>query len=76
MADYNLRSTPGVELGVKPPKISSDVDFEIKDQFLRELQKLQFSGIESEDANKHIKEVERVADFFHTVGVGVDVMML
>ena len=71
MSEYQIRDTPGVHLGVKPPKISRDIDFEIKDQFLRELEKIQFSGSEGQDANRHVKEVERNASFFHMVGVSM-----
>ena len=40
--------------GLVRPSIGDDVQFKIKNQFIRELQKDPFSGNKTEDAHEHI----------------------
>ncbi|GKE84946.1 hypothetical protein Tco_1558688, partial [Tanacetum coccineum] len=43
--------------GVARPKINNKDQFELKGQFLKELQENTFSGSDNEDANEHIEKV-------------------
>ncbi|GKA50842.1 hypothetical protein Tco_0744038 [Tanacetum coccineum] len=53
--------------GVARPKIDNKDQFELKGQFLKELQENTFSGSYNEDANEHIEKVLKIVDLFHEV---------
>nr|GEU34248.1 hypothetical protein [Tanacetum cinerariifolium] len=50
---------------VARPKINDKTHFELKGQFLKELQENTFRGSEHEDANERIKEVFEIVDLIH-----------
>ncbi|GKB40917.1 hypothetical protein Tco_0885859 [Tanacetum coccineum] len=62
--------------GVARPKIDNKDQFELKGQFLKELQKNTFSGSDNEDANEHNKKVLEMIDLFHVPNITVDQLML
>jgi hypothetical protein len=62
--------------GLVMPAIGNDVQFEIKNQFIRELQKDRFSGSRTEDAHEHIDNVLYVVSLFNIPGVSHDAIML
>ncbi|GJU36814.1 hypothetical protein Tco_1185168 [Tanacetum coccineum] len=67
-ADYGSR--------VVRPKIEDKDNFELKGQFLKELQTNTFSGLDHEDANEHIKKVLEIMDLFHIPNITIDQVML
>ncbi|GJX81500.1 hypothetical protein Tco_0330981 [Tanacetum coccineum] len=50
--------------GIVRPKINDKTHFELKGQYLKELLKNTFSGLEHEDANEHIKKSLRSLTYF------------
>ncbi|GJU79233.1 hypothetical protein Tco_1276303 [Tanacetum coccineum] len=62
--------------GVARPKIDDKCQFELKGQFLKELQENTFSGSDNEDANEHIEKVLKIVDLFHVPNIIVDQLML
>ncbi|GJY41769.1 hypothetical protein Tco_0429039 [Tanacetum coccineum] len=62
--------------GVVRPKIEDNDNFELKDQFLKELRTNTFSGSDHEDANEHIKKVLEIVDLFHIPNITIDQVML
>ncbi|GKE81415.1 zinc finger, CCHC-type containing protein, partial [Tanacetum coccineum] len=62
--------------GVARPKINNKDQFELKGQFLKELQENTFSGSDNEDANEHIEKVLEIIDLFHVPNIIVDQLML
>ncbi|GJR04929.1 hypothetical protein Tco_0527913 [Tanacetum coccineum] len=62
--------------GVARPKIEDKDNFELKGQFLKELRTNTFSGLDHEDANKHIKKVLEIVDLFHIPNITIDQVML
>ncbi|GJV13291.1 hypothetical protein Tco_1354832 [Tanacetum coccineum] len=62
--------------GIVKPKIGDDVEFEINSNFMRELRRKCFAGIDDEDAHKHVRRVLEIVDLFHFPGVTHDVVML
>ncbi|GJV07009.1 hypothetical protein Tco_1344665 [Tanacetum coccineum] len=63
--------------GIARPKIDDKDHFELKGQFLKELQDNAFSGSDHEDANERIKIVLEIVDLFHEVILfynGLDVL--
>ncbi|GJS96839.1 uncharacterized mitochondrial protein-like protein [Tanacetum coccineum] len=62
--------------GVARPKIDDKSQFELKGQFLKELRENTFSGLDNEDANKHIEKVLKIVDLFHVPNITVDQLML
>ncbi|GKC12559.1 hypothetical protein Tco_1009341 [Tanacetum coccineum] len=67
-ADYGSR--------VARPKIEDKDNFELKDQFLKELRDYTFSGSNHEDANEHIEKVLEIVDLFHIPNITIDQVML
>ncbi|GKB01681.1 DNA-directed DNA polymerase, partial [Tanacetum coccineum] len=51
------------------PKIDDKDHFELKGQFLKELRDNTFSGLDLEDANKHIEKVLEIVDLFLIVKI-------
>nr|GFA29809.1 hypothetical protein [Tanacetum cinerariifolium] len=62
--------------GVVWPKINDKTHFELKRQYLKELRENTLSGLEHEDANKHIKKVLEIVELFHIPKVTQDQVML
>ncbi|GKD28105.1 hypothetical protein Tco_1234319 [Tanacetum coccineum] len=62
--------------GVNRPKIEEKNSFELKGQFLKELQENTFSGSDNEDSNEHIEKVLEIVDLFHVPNITVDQLML
>ncbi|GKB11685.1 hypothetical protein Tco_0845608 [Tanacetum coccineum] len=58
------------------PKIDNKDQFELKGQFLKELQENTFSGSDNEDANEHIEKVLEIVDLFHVPNITLDQIML
>ncbi|GKA17379.1 hypothetical protein Tco_0697216 [Tanacetum coccineum] len=57
--------------GVTRPKIDNKDQFEIKGQFLRELQENTFSGSDNEDEKEHIEKVLKIVDLFHVPNITI-----
>ncbi|GJT66721.1 hypothetical protein Tco_1018201 [Tanacetum coccineum] len=62
--------------GVVKPKIRNNIDFEINRNFIRELRRKLFKGIDDEDAHEHVRRVLEIADVFHFNGVTHDAVIL
>ncbi|GJZ74468.1 retrovirus-related pol polyprotein from transposon TNT 1-94, partial [Tanacetum coccineum] len=58
------------------PKIDEKDHFELKGQFLKELQDNTFSGSDHEDANEHIEKVLEIVDLFYVPNITQDQVML
>ncbi|GKB80996.1 hypothetical protein Tco_0947891 [Tanacetum coccineum] len=58
------------------PKIGNDVEFEINANFIMELRRKLFTGIDNEDAYEHVRTVLEIVDLFHFPGVTHDAIML
>ncbi|GJY47105.1 retrovirus-related pol polyprotein from transposon TNT 1-94, partial [Tanacetum coccineum] len=56
MEQYMSKTRTDYGLGVARPKINNKHQFELKGQFLKELQENTFRGSDNEDANKHIEK--------------------
>ncbi|GKA77622.1 putative reverse transcriptase domain-containing protein [Tanacetum coccineum] len=67
---------PRPELTMDRPKTDNKDQFELKSQFLKELQEKAFSGSDNEDANEHIEKVLEIVDLFHVSNITVDQLML
>ncbi|GKA33608.1 reverse transcriptase domain-containing protein [Tanacetum coccineum] len=67
-ADYGSR--------VARPKIEDKDNFELNDQFLKELQTNTFSDSDHEDANEHIEKVLEIVYLFHIPNITIDQVML
>ncbi|GKD58876.1 hypothetical protein Tco_1296385 [Tanacetum coccineum] len=57
MEEYMTKTRDGYGSGIARPKIDEKAQFELKDQFLKELRDNTFSGSDHEDANEHIEKV-------------------
>ncbi|GJW88571.1 hypothetical protein Tco_0163911 [Tanacetum coccineum] len=57
MEEYMSKTRSDYKSGVTRPKIDDKDHFELKGQFLKELQDNTFSNSDQEDANEHIKRV-------------------
>ncbi|GJR24479.1 integrase, catalytic region, zinc finger, CCHC-type containing protein [Tanacetum coccineum] len=62
--------------GMVKPKIGNDVKFEINNNFVRELRRKLFKGIDDEDAHEHVWRVLEIIDLFHFPCVTHDAVML
>ncbi|GKG07349.1 hypothetical protein Tco_0330318, partial [Tanacetum coccineum] len=56
MEEYMTKTREDYESGIVRPKINEKVQFELKGQFLKELQDNTSSGSDKEDANEHIEK--------------------
>ncbi|GKB96411.1 hypothetical protein Tco_0982548 [Tanacetum coccineum] len=62
--------------GIVKPKIGDDIEFKISSNFMRELRRKLFAGIDDEDAHEHVWRVLEIVDLFHFLGVTHDAVML
>ncbi|GJV87084.1 putative reverse-transcriptase-like protein [Tanacetum coccineum] len=69
MEQYMSKTRTDYGSGVARPKIEEKDSFELKGQFLNELQENTFSGSDNEDANKHIEKVFEIVDLFHVPNI-------
>ncbi|GKA32802.1 hypothetical protein Tco_0719169 [Tanacetum coccineum] len=76
MEQYMRKTQADYASGVTRPKIDDKDHFELKGQFLKELRDNTFSGLDHEDANKHIEKVLEIADLFHIPNITQDQIML
>ncbi|GJV07696.1 putative reverse transcriptase domain-containing protein [Tanacetum coccineum] len=76
MAQYMSKTRADYRSGVARPKIEDKDNFELKGQFLKELQTNTFSGSDHEDANEHIEKVLEINDLFHIPNITIDQVML
>ncbi|GKB41607.1 reverse transcriptase domain-containing protein, partial [Tanacetum coccineum] len=76
MEQYLTWVQDDVRLGVVKPMIGNDVKFEINSNFMRELRRKPFKGIDDEDAYEHVRRVLEITDLFHFHGVTHDAVML
>ncbi|GJT04885.1 hypothetical protein Tco_0839347, partial [Tanacetum coccineum] len=76
MEQYLALIQDNIRLGVIKPEIGNDVEFEINSQFMKELRRNLFTGIDDEDAHEHVRRVLEIAYLFLNHGVTHDVKML
>ncbi|GJZ57981.1 hypothetical protein Tco_0613475 [Tanacetum coccineum] len=76
MEKYMSKTRADYGSGVARPKIKGKDNFELKGQFLKELQTNTFSGSDHEDANEHIEKVLEIVDLFHIPNITIDQVML
>ncbi|GKB25198.1 reverse transcriptase domain-containing protein [Tanacetum coccineum] len=76
MEQYMSKTRTDYGSGVARPKIEEKDSFELKGQFLKELQENTFSGLDNEDANEHIEKVLEIVDLFHVPNITDDQLML
>ncbi|GKB24107.1 hypothetical protein Tco_0863508 [Tanacetum coccineum] len=76
MEQYMSKTRADYESGVVRPKIDDKDHFELKGQFLKELQDNTFSGLDHKDANEHIEKVLEIVDLFHVPNITQDQVML
>ncbi|GKA36144.1 putative reverse transcriptase domain-containing protein [Tanacetum coccineum] len=76
MEQYMSKTRADYGSGVARPKIEDKDNFELKGQFLKELQTNTFSGSDHEDANEHIEKVLKIVDLFHIPNITIDQVML
>ncbi|GJZ95139.1 hypothetical protein Tco_0667342, partial [Tanacetum coccineum] len=57
MEQYMSKTRTDYGSGVARPKTDNKDQYELKGQFLKELQENKFSGSDNEDANEHIEKV-------------------
>ncbi|GJT20906.1 retrovirus-related pol polyprotein from transposon TNT 1-94 [Tanacetum coccineum] len=76
MEQYLALIQDNIRPGIVKPEIGDDVEFEINENFMRELRHKLFKGTDEEDAHEHIRRVLEIADLFHFPGVTHDAVML
>ncbi|GKD45587.1 putative reverse transcriptase domain-containing protein [Tanacetum coccineum] len=76
MEQYMSKTRTDYGSGVDRPKIDDKDQFELKGQFLKELQENTFSGSDNEDANGHIEKVLEIVDLFHIPNIIENQVML
>ncbi|GJR19453.1 hypothetical protein Tco_0967980 [Tanacetum coccineum] len=76
MEQYMSKTRADYRSGIAMHKIDDKYHFEIKGQFLKELRDNTFSGLDHEDANKHIEKVLEIIDLFHVPNITQDQIML
>ncbi|GJT86639.1 reverse transcriptase domain-containing protein [Tanacetum coccineum] len=76
MKQYMSKTRADYGSGVARPKIKDKDNFELKGQFLKELHKNTFSGLDHEDANEHIEKVLEIVDLFNIPNITIDQVML
>ncbi|GJW07390.1 MAK10-like protein [Tanacetum coccineum] len=76
MEQYMSKTQADYGSGVARPKIEDSDNFELKGQFLKELQTNTFSGSDHEDAHEHIEKVLEIVDLFHIPNITIDQVML
>ncbi|GJU26378.1 hypothetical protein Tco_1164999 [Tanacetum coccineum] len=65
LEQYMSKTRGNYRSRVARTKINDKTHFKLKGKFLKELHENTFSGLEHEDANKHIKKVLKIIDLFH-----------
>ncbi|GKC16644.1 hypothetical protein Tco_1013426 [Tanacetum coccineum] len=75
MEQYMSKTRADYESVVVRPKIEDKDNFELKGQFLKELQTNTFSSSDHEDANEHIVKVLEIVDLFHIPNITIDQVM-
>ncbi|GJX68629.1 hypothetical protein Tco_0304356, partial [Tanacetum coccineum] len=76
MEQYMSKTRTDYGSGVARHKIDNKDQFELKGQFLKELQENTFSYLDNEDANEHIEKVLKIVDLLHVPNITVDQLML
>ncbi|GJV88895.1 putative reverse transcriptase domain-containing protein [Tanacetum coccineum] len=76
MKQYMSKTRMNYGSGVARPKIDNKDQFELKGQFLKELQENMFSDSDNKDTNEHIEKVLEIVDLFHVPNIIVDQLML
>ncbi|GKE98076.1 hypothetical protein Tco_0021427 [Tanacetum coccineum] len=76
MEQYISKTQANYGSGIARPKIDDKDHFELKGQFLKELQDNTFSGSDHEDANEHIEKVLEIVDLFYIPNITQDHVML
>ncbi|GJZ06604.1 hypothetical protein Tco_0540397 [Tanacetum coccineum] len=76
MKQYMSKTRTDCGSGVTRPKIEEKDNFELKDQFLKEVRTNTFSGSDHEDANEHIEKVLKIVYLFHIPNITIDQVML
>ncbi|GJW09990.1 hypothetical protein Tco_1575817 [Tanacetum coccineum] len=76
MEQYMSKTRTDYGSGIARPKINNKDQFELKGQFLKELQENTFSGSDNKDANEHIEKVLEIVDLFYVPNITVDQLML
>ncbi|GJW55473.1 hypothetical protein Tco_0099558 [Tanacetum coccineum] len=76
MEQYISKTRTDYGSGVAWPKIDNKDQFELKGQFLKELQENTFSGSDNEDANEHIEKVLKIVNLFHVLNITMQVVIL
>ncbi|GJU40417.1 hypothetical protein Tco_1193374 [Tanacetum coccineum] len=71
MEQYMSKTQTDYGLGVARPKIDNKDQFELKGQFLKELQENTFSGSDHEDTNEHIEKVLEIVDLFYVPNITI-----
>ncbi|GJY66621.1 hypothetical protein Tco_0468859 [Tanacetum coccineum] len=71
MEQYMSKTRTDYGSVVARPKIVEKDSFELKGQFLKELQENSFSGLDNEDANEHIEKVLEIVDLFHVPNITI-----
>ncbi|GKA83813.1 putative reverse transcriptase domain-containing protein [Tanacetum coccineum] len=72
MEHYMSKTRADYGSGVDRPKIEDKDNFELKGQFIKELQTNTFSGSDHEDANEHIEKVLEIVDLLHIPKITID----
>ncbi|GKE42246.1 hypothetical protein Tco_1469530, partial [Tanacetum coccineum] len=65
-----------IKPGIVNLKIGDDVEFEINENFMRELRWKLFAGTDDDDTYEHVRTVLEIVDLFHFLGVTHDAIML
>ncbi|GJS97784.1 hypothetical protein Tco_0804752 [Tanacetum coccineum] len=73
---YKSKTRTDYGSGVARPKIDNKDQFELKDQFLKELRENTFSCSDNEDANENIEKVLEIVNLFHVLNITKDQLML
>ncbi|GJZ53224.1 oligopeptide transporter [Tanacetum coccineum] len=76
MEQYLALIQDNIRPGIVKPKIGDDIEFKINGNFMKELRRKLFKGIDDEDAHEHVRRVLEIADLFHFPGVTHDAVML
>ncbi|GKB97952.1 hypothetical protein Tco_0984089 [Tanacetum coccineum] len=76
MEQYMSKTRTGHYRSESYLKIDNKDQFELKGQFLKELQENTFSGSDNKDANEHIEKVLEIIDLFHVPNITEDQLML
>ncbi|GJS95600.1 zf-CCHC domain-containing protein [Tanacetum coccineum] len=75
MEQYMSKTRTDYRSGVARPNIDNKDQFELKGQFLKELQENTFSGSDNKDANEHIEKVLEIVELFHIPNITENQLM-